>query len=226
MLHVMSLTKLAAAHARSWAANSPNARIRLRAENERLQQEVALPRAEIRIKDARMKALTPHHRPFYPPPERLEILELRAARGWSLQQTAEAFLVCSKTIASWMTRLEESGSRTLVQLGVPIMAPLSVCCVCEPRRLTSPKSVTFDGPRKRTEKEREKEKGKRKGKEKGSRKGVARKEEKRGRESFNEKTPDPFPSLRHWLRLRQAWSLTPSTAPLPALPELTTQTVP
>ena len=120
MLHVMSLTKLAAAHARSWAANSPNARLRLRAENERLQQEVALLRAEIRIKDARMKALTPHHRPFYPPPERLEILEVRAARGWSLQQTAEAFLVCSKTIASWMTRLEESGPRTLVQLRTPV----------------------------------------------------------------------------------------------------------
>ena len=120
MLHVMSLTKLAAAHARSWAANSPNARLRLRAENERLQQEVALLRAEIRIKDARMKALTPHHRPFYPPPERLEILEVRAARGWSLQQTAEAFLVCSKTIASWMTRLEESGEKTLVQLRTPV----------------------------------------------------------------------------------------------------------
>src|SRR6516164_60586 len=120
MLHVMSLTKLAAAHARSWAANCPNARLRLPAENERLQQEVALLRAEIRIKDARMKALTPHHRPFYPPPERLEILEVRAARGWSLQQTAEAFLVCSKTIASWMTRLEESGPQTLVQLRTPV----------------------------------------------------------------------------------------------------------
>jgi hypothetical protein len=41
-----------------------NARIRLRAENERLQQEVALLRAEIRIKDARMKALTPEDVPM------------------------------------------------------------------------------------------------------------------------------------------------------------------
>src|SRR5579885_960083 len=88
MLHVLSLGKYAAVYTRSWAADSPNARVRLRAENDRLLQEVALLREEIRIKDARMACLPPHRRPFYPAPERMAILEMRAARGWSLGQTA------------------------------------------------------------------------------------------------------------------------------------------
>jgi len=88
MLHVVSLAKYAAVYTRSWAADSRNARVRLRADNDRLLHEVALLREEIRIKDARMVSLPPHRRPFYPPSARLAILELRAARGWSLEQTA------------------------------------------------------------------------------------------------------------------------------------------
>ena len=120
MLHVVSLAKYAAVYTRSWAANSSNARVRLKAENGQLQAEVALLRAEIGIKDARMKGLSAHQRPHYPPTARLEILELRAARGWSLQQTADAFLVSPKTVASWMTRLDESGPQALVQLRTPV----------------------------------------------------------------------------------------------------------
>ena len=120
MLHVLSLAKYTAVYTRSWAADSPNARVRLRAENDRLLQEVALLREEIRIKDARMACLPPHRRPFYPAPERMAILEMRAARGWSLEQTAESFLVCCKTIASWMKRLDEQGSDALVQLRTPV----------------------------------------------------------------------------------------------------------
>ncbi len=36
ILHVVSLAKYAAVFTRSWAANSPNARVRAKAENERL----------------------------------------------------------------------------------------------------------------------------------------------------------------------------------------------
>ncbi len=120
MLHVVSLAKYAAVYTRSWAADSPNARVRLRAEKDRLLQEVALLREEKRIKDARMTSLPPHRRPFYPAPERLAILEVRAARGWSLDQTAKSFLVCPKTIASWMKQLDEEGSDALVQLRTPV----------------------------------------------------------------------------------------------------------
>ena len=57
---------------------------------------------EMRIKDARMLRIPAQRRPHYPPVERLAILELRAARGWSLSQTARSLLVTPATIASWI----------------------------------------------------------------------------------------------------------------------------
>jgi putative transposase len=120
MLQVICLAQYATIYTRSWAANSCNARVRLQVQNDQLQQEVALVRAEIRLKDARMTCLAPARRPHYPPAERLEILQLRAARGWSLQQTADTFLVTAATMASWMKRLEESGPAALVQLRSPV----------------------------------------------------------------------------------------------------------
>ncbi len=60
---------------------------------------MALLTEEIRIKDARMKRIASQRRPHYVPTERMSILELRAARAWSTQQTADAFLVTPATIA-------------------------------------------------------------------------------------------------------------------------------
>jgi len=54
VLHVIALAQYALTCSRSWAAESSNARVRLKAENDRLTQEVALLREEIRIKDVRM----------------------------------------------------------------------------------------------------------------------------------------------------------------------------
>jgi transposase InsO family protein len=73
-----------------------------------------------RIKDVRLAAIPPHRRPQYPPTERMAILELKAARGWSLEQTAKAFLVTAATVASWMKRLDEEGPDALVQLREPV----------------------------------------------------------------------------------------------------------
>jgi hypothetical protein len=120
ILHVISLAQYAAVCTRSWAADSVNRRVRLQAENDRLEQEVALRREEMRIKDARMPVIPPHRRPFYRPTERLAILELRAARGWSLQQTADALLVTPATVASWMKRIEGEGADALVQVRAPV----------------------------------------------------------------------------------------------------------
>jgi putative transposase len=120
MLHVVSLAQYATAYTRSWAADSANGRLRLRAENDRLQHEFALFREEIRIKDARMTLIPAQRRPYYPPVERMSILELRAARGWSLQQTADTFLVTATTIASWMKRVDEGGPDALVQIREPV----------------------------------------------------------------------------------------------------------
>ena len=63
--------------------------MRLSAENDRLHEECALLREELRIKDTRIAQIAPQRRPHYGPHERMAILELRAARGWSLKQTAD-----------------------------------------------------------------------------------------------------------------------------------------
>ncbi len=120
VIHTIALARYAIVYTRSWAADSSNGRVRLAAEVERLKEEVSLLREEMRIKDARMGQVAPHRRPHYPPAERMAILELKAARGWSLEQTAKAFLVTAATIASWMKRLDEEGPDALVQLRQPV----------------------------------------------------------------------------------------------------------
>ncbi len=120
MLGVISLAQYAMAATRSWAVNSPIARLRLKAENDELRQQVAFLTEEMRIKDARMGRIVPHKRPQYAPTERMAILELRAARAWSARQTADAFLVASATIASWMKRIDEEGPDALVQIREPV----------------------------------------------------------------------------------------------------------
>ena len=94
--------------------------VRLRADNDRLHQEISLLLEELRIKNARMEKLTPQRRPHYPAVERLAILELRAARGWSLAQTARRMLVTPLTVVSWMHRLDDEGPDALVQVPEPV----------------------------------------------------------------------------------------------------------
>ena len=120
VLHVISLAHFSITYARGWTANSINARVRIAAQIDRLRGEISLLREELRIKDARMCRITVHRRPRYAPTERLEILEVRAARGWSLKQTAEAFLVTPTTVASWSNRVDELGSRALLRLREPV----------------------------------------------------------------------------------------------------------
>jgi hypothetical protein len=65
-----------------------------------LPQELALLTEEIRIKDARLKRVETPKQPHYVPTERTAILELRAARASSVQQTAEVFLLPADDHAS------------------------------------------------------------------------------------------------------------------------------
>ena len=118
VLHAISLARLAVTSARG--SDRTQRRTRLHQANDRLRQEVALLREELRIKDARMEQITPHRRPHYAPIERMAILELRAARGWSSAQAAERLLVTPATIASWMKRLDEEGPDALVQVRQPV----------------------------------------------------------------------------------------------------------
>ena len=120
ILHVVALAQYALTYSRSWAVDSTNQRVRLKAENDHLQQDLALRQEELRIKDARMRRMAPARRPHYPPTERMAILELRAARAWSLEQTARTFLVTADTIRSWVRRIDEAGDKALVQTSLPV----------------------------------------------------------------------------------------------------------
>lgn len=109
MLHILSLAQYAATYARRWAADRRNARRRLRAQDNQLRQLVGLLKEEFRILGDRLRRIPPSKGPYYLPTEHMSIFELRAARAWSILQTAAAFLVTSATIASWMKRLVEHG---------------------------------------------------------------------------------------------------------------------
>jgi len=120
VLHAIALAHYSIVYARAWAADSINARVQLAAENDRLHEACALLREELRIKDTRIAQITPQRRPHYGPHERMAILELRAARGWSLKQTADTFLVTPATIASWLKRIDDKGTNALLQLREPV----------------------------------------------------------------------------------------------------------
>ncbi len=133
------LARAALVRTRSWCADSPLARVRLRGRVDRLEQEVALLREELRIKDARLARIRAAERPRYPPEEGLAILALRAARGWNAAETARAFLVTAVTITSWMRRLDEDGEGALVRLPVPVnKLPDFVAVVVQTLRATCP----------------------------------------------------------------------------------------
>ncbi len=120
VLHVISLAHFAIVRARGRAEGSGGSQDRFSAENERLNEEFALLREEMRIKDFRMTQIPPQNRPRYRPQERMSILELRAARGWSIKQTADIFLITQATVSSWMRRLDEKGPDSLLQLSEPV----------------------------------------------------------------------------------------------------------
>ena len=80
---MISLAQFTLAYTRGWAANSPNSRIRLKAELDRALQKITLLQEEVRIKDVRMAQISPHRRPYYPSTARMAILQLKAARNWS-----------------------------------------------------------------------------------------------------------------------------------------------
>ena len=102
VLHTISLAHYAIVRVRGRAAGSA-------ASQERLNEECALLHEEMRIKDLRMAQIPAHKRPRYRPHERMAILEIRAARGWSLKQTADTFLITEATVSSWMRRIDEGG---------------------------------------------------------------------------------------------------------------------
>ena len=117
VLHAIALAHYTIVYARAWAADSIQVRVRLAAEDDRLREECTLLREELRIEDSsRMAQIVPQRRPHYSAHERMAILELRAARGWSVNQTADTFLLAPATVASWLKRIDDQGADALLQL--------------------------------------------------------------------------------------------------------------
>lgn len=108
VLHAVSLAQAAVTLSWSRAARrgSPH---RQRAEIDRLRAEITHLKEEMAIKDSRWGRHSPRRRPHYGPVFRMRILRLRAARGWTVAQTAERFLVTENTIDNWMRRLDDAG---------------------------------------------------------------------------------------------------------------------
>ncbi len=103
---IMAAAHLALVHTRSWCADSPLERVRLRGRLERAEAEIGALKEVDRIKSARLARIPPHKRPHYLPEERLHILEIRAARGWTVAQTARQFDVAEETIRIWQAKLD------------------------------------------------------------------------------------------------------------------------
>jgi len=79
------------------AISLASGRRRLQAELEQASSEMALLREELSIKDGRWERSHSRRRPHYTPTQRMRILQLRAARGWTLEKTARVFLMDLQT---------------------------------------------------------------------------------------------------------------------------------
>lgn len=115
LLHAISLASMALTISRTRRARS-----RLATELERADNEIALLKEELAIKDARWNRLPSRRRPHFTPTQRMRILQLKTARGWSCEQAAEAFMVDEQTLRSWLRRVDEEGEDSLIRMTEPV----------------------------------------------------------------------------------------------------------
>ena len=120
VVQAAALAHFALTRVRGWCADSRIARVRLAAERDWAEAELAASRTELQLLRARLSRVPPRSRPHFLPEERLDILALRAARAWSVAETARRFLVTAATVAAWMRRLNEGGPGALVRPSPPV----------------------------------------------------------------------------------------------------------
>ena len=119
-LQAVALAHFVATHVRGWCVDSRIARVRLVAERDIALSKVAALEEEARLLRTRLEHVAAPRRPHYPPTSRLAILVLRAARGWTLAETARRFLISEQTVTNWMHRLDEEGVAALVRMPEPV----------------------------------------------------------------------------------------------------------
>jgi transposase InsO family protein len=120
VLQALSLISTATSVRQGHRSNSSLTAVRQEAEREAQADDLALSKEEIAILSARMSRIRPSQRPDYLSTERMRILQVRAARRWSLAETARHFQVEPETISAWMRRLNEDGDHALVKLTAPL----------------------------------------------------------------------------------------------------------
>jgi transposase InsO family protein len=101
-------------------ARSRRGRSRLQTELERAENEIALLKEELAIKDARWGRVSSRRRPHFTPVQRMRILQVKAARGWSREQAADAFMIDEQTLRSWSRRVDEEGEGALTRISEPV----------------------------------------------------------------------------------------------------------
>jgi transposase InsO family protein len=116
MIHAVSLAHFDIICAWSRTADSDIQTVRLKGEIDKLQTELALKENQLRIMSIRVSRIPAKNRPHYLPTERMEILNHKAACGWNLKQTAEAFQISLETIAAWLKRIDDD---TLIKIPIP-----------------------------------------------------------------------------------------------------------
>lgn len=107
LLYAISLAAMALTVARS-----QHTRSRLQTDLDRANGEIALLQEELAIKDARWGRLSSRRRPHFSPIQRMRILQLRAARGWTCEQVAQVFMIDEQTLRSWLRRVDEEGEES------------------------------------------------------------------------------------------------------------------
>ena len=96
VLHAISLASVVLTFAQGRATG----RRRLRARLEQAETDIALLREELNIKDGRWERSRSRRRPHYTPVQRMRILQLRAARGWTLEAAHGIETAKARTIAN------------------------------------------------------------------------------------------------------------------------------
>lgn len=140
LLRAAAIAHRIAVASRGWAANSRIASVRAKAEANAATSELALLRQEIAIRDARSSRVPPKHRLHYTPEERLLILALRAAGGWTAHETARRFQVTAATISSWTTRAEGADDALLATRAPVNKIPDFVALVVEHVKIAGQRS--------------------------------------------------------------------------------------
>jgi transposase-like protein len=119
-LDAVALARKALFVVQGWAANSSVQRARLQGGLAEALRSLEVSREEGRILRLRLEERPAQQRPHYPAEARLAILALRAATGWTVEETARRFQVTPMTLHNWMRRLDETKESGLLALPAPV----------------------------------------------------------------------------------------------------------